>query len=138
MSGPDPGVKGSAERFSSGPLTVSGTGLPKAESLSSAQRTATGPEPAPTPSSGTHESHPPAADYDALLTTGLRAALADLEIPNPDEAALAILGKAALFSADDGRPPISTSRLFAGAVLVWGGIRGTHARAPIWPPSRMW
>jgi hypothetical protein len=129
MSGLNPSVKGSAERFSSGPPTVSGTGLPGAESFSSAQHTAEGLEPGPTPSSGTHESHPPAADYDALLTKGLGAALAGLEISNPDEAALAILGKAALFLPDDHDPPISTNRLFAGAVLVGGDPWDTRSKS---------
>ena len=118
MSGPDASAKGSAERFSRGLRTVSGTGLPGAERFSSAERTGAGLEPDPMPSSGTIEIEPPAAAYDALLTNELRAMLARLEISNPDEVALEILREAALFSPDDAQPPISTSRLFAGAVLI--------------------
>jgi len=54
---------------------------------------------------------------DALLTAGLRTALARLEI-TPDDIAIQILHHAALLSPDDAQPPISTTRLFAGAVEV--------------------
>jgi hypothetical protein len=124
MADSDANVTGSAEGFSPGLRRVSGTGLAGDVRVSTAQPTGTGLETDATPSSGTVASQAPAADYDALLTTELHAALARLEISNPDEVAVDILRQAALFSSDDKRPPISTSRLFAGAVEVgWDRLR---------------
>lgn len=60
-------------------------------------------------------------DNDANLDIGIRTALADLGI-TPDEVAIRILHHAALLSPDDQRSPISTTRLFAGAVEVGNGL----------------
>ncbi len=56
-------------------------------------------------------------DQDQIdLQNRLRGALSEIGIYEPTDSVMNLLSRAALLSPDDNRPPISTTRLFVGAL----------------------